>query len=364
MELTRQLEAKLGVDGLRQLARDIRASRQAGRFVAVGGLDAALALREAQGNVARAQALMSKARPGATGAPKGRSGAQRVPGQVATVADDAARATDGAASIMEPPRGLASLVDEGTGLTRQVVEARLALVELESSGPRPSKDVSVLEKQRPAPDAPPPGAEGNPRWPEYVAYYERRLEEARQGTAAAGPLRWAPYELMRGWFARGLAFERFMVKLLREDAKLPRAQRRFLGNFDTPRIETSVGVKKPGSGLRFADVLVIEEGELAGQPRRVETLSFKSRNLSELSGPALEAQMILDAQEALRKYGETLDIRRDSLQHLLRGGSEVPVPRVRLIYEGGELRPKEQKVWDAAVEAAQEAVAGVEVSIQ
>jgi|GEM_PF-4936211 len=62
---------------------------------------------------------------------------------------------------------------------------------------------------------------------------------------------------------RGLEFERTMVKMLRADAQLPRAERRFLGDFDKPRIETYVGVKKPGTGLRFADVLVIEEGELA-----------------------------------------------------------------------------------------------------
>jgi hypothetical protein len=85
-----------------------------------------------------------------------------------------------------------------------------------------------------------------------------------------------------------------------------------------------VGVRKPGTGLRFADVLVIEMGGPAGQPRRIETFSFKSRNLSGLSGPALEAQMLTDAREALRKYGETLDIRRDSLQPLLHEGRRCP----------------------------------------
>jgi hypothetical protein len=200
-------------------------------------------------------------------------------------------------------------VDDQAGLTQEVVEAKLAAVELESTGPRLPKAVAVLEKQRPFGDAPPLGAEGNPRWLEYVAYYEKRLGEIKQGTAVEGPLRWAPYELMRGWFARGLAFERLMVKLLRADAKLPRAERHFLGDFDKPRIERYVGMRKPGSGLRFADVLIIEEGELTGRVRRVETLSFKSRDLSRLEGKALRAQMIEDAREALRKYGETVDIK-------------------------------------------------------
>ncbi|ATB29802.1 hypothetical protein [Melittangium boletus] len=265
---------------------------------------------------------------------------------------------------MERPGGLASLVDEHAGLTREVVEARLALAELEAAGPRLPKNMATLERQRPSVDAPPPGAEGNPRWVEYVAYYERRLGELQQGTAVEGPLRWVPYERMRGWFARGLAFERLMVELLRADAKRPRAERRFLGAFHTPRVETYVGVRKPGSGLRFADVLIIEESELAGRPPRVETLSFKSRDLSVLEGDALKAQMIEDAREALRKYGGTLDIRRDSLQSLLREGSEAPVQRVRLVYEGGALKPMDVEDWKAAVNATKAEVPGVEVLFQ
>ena len=80
------------------------------------------------------------------------------------------------------------------GLIREVVETKLARVELEATGPRLPKDMAVLEKQRPVMDAPPPGAEGTPRWGEYVAYYEKRLEELKQGTAVEGPLRWVPYE--------------------------------------------------------------------------------------------------------------------------------------------------------------------------
>ncbi|HEX8538138.1 MAG TPA: hypothetical protein VF664_11785, partial [Cystobacter sp.] len=245
-EVARRLEGLLGGEGGRALARDIQASREAGRFVAVGGVDTALALREARGDVARAQALMSKARPEATGSSVVERGAAR-------------------------SGGLASLVDEHVGLTREVVEAKLARVEWEAVGPRLSRDVTVLERQRPSFDAPPPEAQGNPRWREYVGYFERRLGELKEGKATKGPLRWENYERMWGWFARGLTFERLMVKLLRADAELPRAQRRFLWDFDRPRVETCVGVRKPGPGLRYADVLVIEEGEFAGRPPRVET---------------------------------------------------------------------------------------------
>ncbi|PTL83504.1 hypothetical protein DAT35_14045 [Vitiosangium sp. GDMCC 1.1324] len=363
-EMARQLESQLGVEGLRELARDIQASREAGHFVAVGGVDAALALHEARGNVARAQAMMSRARPGATGSSAVRSEVGKGSGEVATVADDAVRPTLKRASAAERSGGLASLVDEQLGLTQEVVEARLAAVELESTGPRLPKDVAVLEKQRPSLDASPPGAEGNPRWGEYVAYYENRLGELKQGKAAKGPLRWEAYERMWGWFTRGLDFERFMVRLLQADAELPRAQRRFLGDFNKPRIETYVGVWKPGTGLRFADVLIIEEGELAGRPPRVETFSFKSRNLAQLEPEALKTQMREDAREALRKYGETVDIRRESLHLLLREGSEASVQRVRLIYEGGELTPKDVDGLELAARAIEREVPEVEVLFQ
>jgi hypothetical protein len=256
------------------------------------------------------------------------------------------------------------LVDEQVGLTPEVVEAKLLRVELDSAGPRLPGDVAVLEKQRPTLDAPPPGAQGNPRWGEYVAYYENRVTELRRGTAVKPPLAWAGYERMRGLFARGLAFERIMVELLRIDANLPRAERRFLRDFDQPHVEAYVGVRKPESGLRFADVLVIEKGTLAGTPPRVETFSFKSRDLRMLDEKVLTAQMIADASEALRYYGGTLDVRRPSLQSLVREDSKVPVPRVRLIYEGGALKPGDAARLRRAVSEAENAVPGVEVSFQ
>ena len=332
-ETARRLEAVLDMKGLLELARYLQASREAGRFVAAGGVDAALALHEARGDVARARPLMARARAEAVGAAR-------------------------------PTGSLASLVDKERGLTHEVVEAKLAAMELESTGPRLPRDVRVLEKRRPALDAPPPEAQGNPRWGEYVGYYEKRLGEVKEGRADRGPLPWEAYERMRGGFARGLAFERVMVALLEADARLPRAQRRFLGDFDQPRIETNVGVMKPGPGLRFADVLVIEEGGLGGQPRRVETFSFKSRDLSKLDETITTAQMIADASEALRHYGETLNVRRDSLQPLLREGSEVHVQRVRLIYEGGEFKPKGIDDLDVVVNKVQAEVPGVEVFFQ
>jgi hypothetical protein len=300
-----------------------------------GGEAGAVALYEARGDVAKAQAWLSEAKSERAGPTWTKAGAGRRLG------------------------GMAALVDEAAGLTSEVVEAKFLAVELESSGPRLSGNVAVLEKQRPSLDAPPLEAQGHPLWSEYVSYWEKRLVELKQGHTTRPPLAWAGYEQMRGLFSRGLAFERLMVSLLRADAELPRAQRRFLQDFNEPRIETYVGVAKPGTpGMRFADVLVIDKQPPTGQLPRVETFSFKSRNLSLLKEGPLATQMIADASEALRYYGEALDIRRRSLG--LRD-TLVQVHRVRLIYEGGRLLPKELDDLNAAMQATEKTVKGVEV---
>ncbi len=328
-EQARTLESRLGVDGLRALAEDIRASREAAVFVAEGGMEAAWVLHEARGDVPRAQVMMAKGKPGSTGA-----------------------------------SGVSLLVEESAGLTREWVESRLAAAELEATGPRLPGDVTLLETQRPLLGSPPPGTGNSPRWPEYVDYYERRVGELKAGESAKGPLRWEPYTRMWGGFIRGLEFERRMMKELRADAARPRAERRYLRDFEQPRVEASVGVTKPGTGLRFADVLVIEAGESAGRPRRVETFSFKSRDLSRLDPDALTAQMTADANEALQKYGETLEVVRASLKTLFQGESGVSVRRVRLVYEGGELKPAQGAALRAAMRETQSKVPGVEVSFQ
>ncbi|WP_434384832.1 hypothetical protein [Melittangium boletus] len=325
-EVARELEARLGAEGLRELGRELQATREAGRWVAAGGVDAAVVLHEARGDAGKARAWMTRAH-------RGRPGA--------------------------------ALVDEALGLTAEVLEAKWAGVEGEATGARLARDAAALEKRRPSREAPPRGAQGHPRWAEYVAYYEKRLAEVREGRAEKGPLTWEAYEPMRGGFARGLAFERAMVERLRADALLPRARRRYLGDFEQPRIETYVGVWKPQVGLRFADVLVLEQASSApGTAPRVETFSFKSRNLTGLAPRVLTNQMKSDAKEALTYYGETLDVRRSSLKSLLNGSTTIPVLRVRLFYEGGGLRPPFAVRAEDIIELMRTSVPGVEVFIQ
>ncbi|ADO70229.1 hypothetical protein [Stigmatella aurantiaca] len=117
-----------------------------------------------------------------------------------------------------------------------------------------------------------------------------------------------------------------------------------------------MGVAK--ADLRFVDVLVIEEGPAAGPRPRVETFSFKSRDLRFLEQRELATQMVADAAAALRYYGETVRIRRPGLR------LEVRVQRVRLVYEGNQLKPKKVGVLEAALDAIREEVDGVEVVVQ
>lgn len=330
-----QLSERLGLEGLAEVARYVRASREAAVFVTAGGEPAAVALYEARGNVARAQATLAKALPESTGAAE-------------------PRPPSGAAL-----GGLASLVDEAAGHTREVVEAKLLQAELETQGSRLPADTTLLRKLQATLETPPPGVpEGHALWSDYLAYRRARLALLEEGTPAKGPLRWEPYERLRGEFARGLAFERFMISVLREDAALPPAQRRWLSAFTLPRIEVHVGLSKPDvPGVRFADVLVIEQRPPPGQPPRVETFSFKSRLLKPLEAQTVEATVLLDAQAALDHYGGRVDIRRPSL----RGSAQVQ--RVRLVYEGGGFRP-EPRALESARKAVKKDVPEVEVVFQ
>ncbi|QRK08617.1 hypothetical protein JQX13_53565 [Archangium violaceum] len=72
-----RLGERLGADGIGQLARYIQASREAALLVCEGGEAAAVALHEARGDVARAQAWLSEAKPPRTGPTPARASATR-----------------------------------------------------------------------------------------------------------------------------------------------------------------------------------------------------------------------------------------------------------------------------------------------
>ncbi|QAT88244.1 hypothetical protein EJ065_6719 [Corallococcus coralloides] len=293
----------------------------------------ALALYEARGNVAQAQATLAVR--------------HREPPSSASTGGGSGRAGGPRPSV--PP--------EAAGLPTEVAEAKFKQWEAEFPGERLPMDVADLTRHRQAlREAVPAAATAQPLWADYVAYLETRAAEIKQGIAEKGPLKWAGYRLVRDRYARGLSFERKMVSLLEADAALPRAQRRWLKDFDQPRIETHVGVAKVD--IRFADVLVIEDGPVAGPTPRVETFSFKSRDFKLADRDALAAQMTTDAGHALRYYGETLNILRSEIRQ------QAHIQRIRLVYEGGPLFPKDPKMVRAAIATAKRRVEGVEVLVE
>ncbi|SET03715.1 hypothetical protein SAMN05443572_101910 [Myxococcus fulvus] len=337
--VVKELEEQFGPGAVREVFALLRGEREVARFAAVEGPAGVIALHEARGNLPKAQALLAER----YREPAGASAAQR--------------------GVEKRSGGRPSLPPEAAGIPTEVAEAKLRQAEAEAGGARLPMDVGLLEKHREAlQKAVPPGAEVHALWPDYLAYLDRRTVEIGQRQATKGPLGWADYQVMRDRYARGLAFERMMVTLLEEDAARPREQRLWLKDFDEPRVVAHVGVVKPNvAGVRFADVLVIEGKPRVDLPPRVETFSFKSRDLKLLKEEDLKAQMRADANDALRFYGDVLDIRRPEL---MRRGVPTRVQRVRLVYEGGVLKPRDIDMQRAAVRDAQTRVRGVEVSFQ
>ncbi|RKH31892.1 hypothetical protein [Corallococcus sicarius] len=328
-----RLEAHLGESAVGELARHLQQNREAALLVSEWGEAGALALHEARGNVAQAQATLAVR--------------YREPPGAASTGGGAGRNSGSRPSV--PP--------EAAGLPAEVAQAKFQQWEAEFPGERLPMDVAELTRHRQALQAAAPAeVTAQPRWADYVAYLETRAAEIKQGIAQKGPLKWAGYRLVRDRYARGLDFERKMVALLEADAALPRAQRRWLKDFDQPRVETHVGVAK--TDLRFADVLVIEEGPAAGPRPRVETFSLKSRDLRRLDADALASQMVADASNALRYYGEALNIRRPGFEQTAK------VQKVRLIYEGGELKPTDAKTLKNTLDKVGDEVEGVEVLFQ
>ncbi|WNG39371.1 hypothetical protein F0U61_41180 [Archangium violaceum] len=92
-EVVERLRERLGEDGLGQLARLIQGRREVAVMVAAGGEPVAVAIYEARGDLARAQAVLSQARPEPMGSTRPMSGAGKIPDSAASVADEAAGTT-------------------------------------------------------------------------------------------------------------------------------------------------------------------------------------------------------------------------------------------------------------------------------
>jgi len=305
--LGQRLVQRLGTSGIIQLAQYLQASREAALFVLDGGEEGAFALAEARGDVGRARVWMNQA-------------AKERPPRTTSLA---ARATPAA----EAEAGsFAALVDEATGYTPEVVEAKFALEESSVSDGRLPSNLKAVEKAKPVLERPPEGVSPlRLRWREYVAYYEKRHAEMVQAESSGTldsvkpPLKWTEYESLRDTYARGIRYQQARVTALLSDAIR-------LRGFRKPRIQQNSGVFK--ADLRYADALVIETDVRPGEVPRVETFSFKSRNFTAMNAKAVKAQLEAYALEAQKYYGGELDIRTPGLGMR---GQPIRVAKVHLV---------------------------------
>ncbi|WNG29287.1 HNH endonuclease [Cystobacter fuscus] len=92
-EVAERLRERLGEDGLGQLARLVQGRREVAVMVATGGEPVAVAIYEARGDLARAQAVLSQARPELRGSTQPMAGAGKGHGGAASAVDEAASTT-------------------------------------------------------------------------------------------------------------------------------------------------------------------------------------------------------------------------------------------------------------------------------
>lgn len=358
--VVKELEEQFGPDAIREIFPGLRGNRRFALAAATNGRGAVAALHEARGNAAKAQALlMEVARREAAEAASTRGLPESSP-EVAP-----ARGVPADALRTVPAKGNAAKRTGSSGQYSQSAELskveaakeKFRQAELDAADARLPKDVKLLRKLAPKLNEPPPGVEkGAARWRDYVAYRKNRLKEIRDGEPVKGPLKWEGYEEFRNLHARGMEFERKMVAILEEDAAKPRAERTWLKDFEQPRIETHVGVAKVD--FRYADVLVIEGQPTPGQPLRVETFSFKSRDFRFLGSEELEVRMNTDVSNAMKYYGGALRILRKHIRQ------QAQVQRVRLVYESKGLLPEDPYPVVGMARAAEESIKGVEVVFQ
>jgi hypothetical protein len=123
--------------------------------------------------------------------------------------------------------------------------------------------------------------------------------------------------------------------MLQGEAEVPQGKRQLLQEMERPQVSENVGLTRDGSDARtYVDQLVVDEATLQGASPRVETFSTKQRDFRRMSDQSLRAQVEADAREALRKYGGTVEIRRQGHPLFER---RVPVSRVHLVYDSGML---------------------------
>ncbi|MFP2903053.1 hypothetical protein, partial [Corallococcus sp. 4LFB] len=201
----KELEEEFGPDAIREGFAILRGDRKLAFAALTEGRAGVVAIVEARGNPAKAQALLMEAASRESAKPvvtRGSAGKrsdnldlfEQNAEVSAAEAQAASRETSKAATTRgeanrEPARSAARRKqfdnldlfarDAEVGATESA-RVKLFQAELEASGPRLPKDVNLLREMAPKLEEPPPGVEkGAPLWQEYVAYRKRRLKEIR-----------------------------------------------------------------------------------------------------------------------------------------------------------------------------------------
>ena len=220
------------------------------------------------------------------------------------------------------------------------VEARLVEAEALEVGSRLPARLEELARHRPSVEKPPPGvATGHPVWAEYVEYWERRYDELAglrrrpvEWGPAKPPLQWPGYQVFRGRMRQALEFQREVAETLRQEAGLPVGTRTWLKELTRPRVDQNVGLAHGKTAtLTYVDQFVVDEASLRpGVQPSVHSFSNKQRDFRVMNTQQSRDCLMMDAQEAQKKYGGAVEVRRP--EHPL-FGRDVVVSRVYVVYD-------------------------------
>ncbi|KFE63531.1 hypothetical protein [Hyalangium minutum] len=258
-----------------------------------------------------------------------------------------------------PSHEARTAVDE----TAAAFEARFAEAEAIERGPRYSVRVEELERYRPAYSQPPSGVPADhPRWSRYVTYWERRYDELTgkrplpPGESEAKlPLTWRGYDALLGRFQRAREFQHGVTQAMQQEARAAGRGQFLPQEMKRPLVVDNLGLARgEGAPITYADQFVVDEATLGpGKRPQVHTYSTKQHDFSGKRPADASKQFLSDAQEAMTKYGGTVEVRRRG--HPL-FGQKVVVSRVHIVYDGEKLAGE---IREALFEQAQ--ASGVEL---
>jgi hypothetical protein len=204
------------------------------------------------------------------------------------------------------------------------------------------------------PEKPPNMTKGQEeRWTQYVEYFEQRRQAILDapGQKPQFPLKWTEYDTFKGRFQRGHEFQGEVQNWLQSESDTialggSSEATAVFGKMKDPVLEGAIseaGEIGGGVGIagkeavkpttKFADQIIYDAADVTSAKPTVVAVSNKSRIFtggSEAELTAYSSQALADAEEAISKYGGTINIRRESSPLF---NKPVEVERVVLVYD-------------------------------